>query len=290
MAAFVYAASVDAGAQTRGAVYWAAVDTGKQATTTVTNWVYGARLDAGVPLTPMALGDVAITQSAAASVSSDLQAVQPVSGSARYVYGARVDAPFAPPPIYDFPLDPGVEIAQSASSSFTAGLSAVLGEGYAFGNVAVLQSGMQGLAADLQIYVPSVEPPTPEPPTVSAQGGVIVQRNTKTVERVEGRTTVKRIEKPYSDPALVSRVADTSYAVAALAAQVGALQGQIAAMQAVILEPKPMAPLPPELAAMMPIQTKQKAPPVEKVQAPYNPMASEQDDLAYVAGVLASMK
>jgi len=133
-----------------------------------------------------------------------------------------------------------------------------------------------------------VAPPAQAPDVV--QGGVIVQRTTKVTERVESKTTVKRIEKPYSDPALVSRVADQGYAVAMLAAQVSGLQAQIASLQAALSAPQPMMPLPPELAARMPIQP--RAPKVEKVQvqAPFNPYASEQDDIAYVASVLASMK
>jgi len=137
----------------------------------------------------------------------------------------------------------------------------------------------------------ATDEPVVTPPAQSVvQGGVIVQRNTKTIERVESKTTVKRIEKPYSDPALVSQVADQGYAVAMLAAQVSGLQAQLAAMQAALSAPRPAPVLPPELAAMMPIQTRQ--PRVEKVQvqAPFNPMASEQDDLAYVASVLAAMK
>ena len=289
MAAYVYGAGVDAGAQTRAAVYFASVDTGVIVPTSTRAWVYGARADAGVPLTPLPLADVGITHPATQGVAGALAVIQPSGGTNLYLYGARVDAPYAPPPIFDIPLDPGVSIGQSATHSLASGIAVVEGDGFAFGGVGITQNAQHLLGAALEIYVPSVVPPPVEQPATGGQGGVIVQRNTKTIERVEAKTTVKRIEKPYSDPALVSQVADQGYAVAMLAAQVSGLQAQIASLQAALSAPKPMMPLPPELAARMPIQ---RAPKVEKVQvqAPFNPYASEQDDIAYVASVLASMK
>ena len=158
MAAYVYGAGVDAGAQTRAAVYFASVDTGVIVPTSTRAWVYGARADAGVPLTPLPLADVGITHPATQGVAGALSVIQPSGGTNLYLYGARVDAPYAPPPIFDIPLDPGVSIGQSATHSLASGIAVVEGEGFAFGGVGIEQVPQHFLAGSLEIHVESVPP------------------------------------------------------------------------------------------------------------------------------------
>lgn len=84
-------------------------------------------LDSGTGVTgnPFSLGSVSFTQTTSASFSSGVNAIVPNTGTEKiFVSWTNVISPISPPPIYDFPVEQGVDFTSTITNNFAATLTA----------------------------------------------------------------------------------------------------------------------------------------------------------------------
>ncbi len=85
---------------------------------------------AGIDENPKALGTVSFSQTFSTFFSSGLSAVVPSTGTDKVLVSwANITSPIAPPPIYDFPVEQGVDFTSTITNGVAATFTIVTDSG-----------------------------------------------------------------------------------------------------------------------------------------------------------------